>query len=197
MKSVVLLFRWVLEQLRIFSCFVTWGFKPAELGPSTHIDVRGCIRVGRNLRIARGASIVVESGAELHIGDDVFLGAGCFIKCYGGKLEIGNAVSINPYCFVNAAGGVCIGDATRIGAHSIIIASNHVFSDSNTLIMDQGTTRKGIFIGGNSWLGARVTVLDGVVTSPGSVFAAGAVVSRSAPEKGVYAGVPAELKKKL
>lgn len=197
MKYLVLLLRALAEKFRIFACRLVWGFAPRQMGSGTELDLRGQVSVGRNLRLGKGASIIVEKGAFLRIGDDVFIGAGCFIKCYGGRLEIGNAVSLNPFSFINAAGGVHIGPATRVGAHSIVIASNHRFDVPGMLMKDQGTTMEGVHIGGNTWLGARVTVLDGVKIHDGCVIAAGAVVHKSLESRGVYAGVPAVFKRPI
>ncbi|MBR1536811.1 MAG: hypothetical protein IJ630_07725 [Treponema sp.] len=41
------------------------------------------------------------------------------------------------------------------------------------------------------WIGANVTILDGVTVASGCVLAAGSVVTKSTEPNGVYAGVPA------
>lgn len=57
----------------------------------------------------------------------------------------------------------------------------------------QGTERKGVIIGNNIWIGAKVTVLDGVKIGSGSVIAAGAVVVKDIPDNCIVAGVPAKV----
>lgn len=59
---------------------------------------------------------------------------------FGGNISIGQDVSINSKkSFINGCGGVSIGDNTRIGTQSIIIASNHKFDDPDILVKDQIT----------------------------------------------------------
>ncbi|MBX7275810.1 hypothetical protein K2E95_08630 [Pseudomonas sp. ERGC3:01] len=52
---------------------------------------------------------------------------------------------------------------------------------------------EGIQIGNNCWIGAKVTVLDGVVLEDGCVVAAGAVLKAGRyAANSIYAGVPAK-----
>lgn len=50
-----------------------------------------------------------------------------------------------------------------------------------------------ITIGNDVWIGARVTILDGVNIGNGAVIAAGAVVTRDVPPYAIVAGVPAKI----
>ena len=84
-----------------------------------------------------------------------------------------------------------IGDNTRIGTQSIIIASNHKFDDPDVLVKD-AITKKGVQLGENIWLGARVTVLDGVQIANDTVIGACSLVTKPLTESGVYVGVPAK-----
>ena len=54
-------------------------------------------------------------------------------------------------------------------------------------------TAKGISIGADCWIGAKVTILDGVTIGAGSIIAAGAVVNQSFPPRSIIGGVPAKL----
>jgi galactoside O-acetyltransferase len=84
-----------------------------------------------------------------------------------------------------------IGDDVLIATHTVIIPSNHNFSNVNIPIKDQGLSIQGIVIENDVWLGAGVTVLDGVVVGESSVVGAGAVVTKSIPPHTVAVGVPA------
>ena len=66
----------------------------------------------------------------------------------------------------------------------------------NQPIRLQGVSRQGIHIGPNCWVGAKVTVLDGVTIGEGSVVAAGAVVTKDIPPYSIAAGVPAKVIKR-
>lgn len=67
--------------------------------------------------------------------------------------------------------------------------------DPDVPIREQGVTRQGIDIGSDCWIGAKVTILDGVSLGRGCVIAAGSVVTRSFPEHAIIGGVPAKLLK--
>lgn len=50
-----------------------------------------------------------------------------------------------------------------------------------------------IVIGNDVWIGARVTILDGVNVGNGAVIATGAVVTKDVPAYAIVAGVPAKV----
>jgi len=160
-------------------------------GQNTRLEISGKVNIGKNVYIGDYVSLIVENGAELFIGDNSFIGENCYIKCYGGKIEIGKDVSINSKSFLNGCGGLKIGNNTRIGTQTIIIASNHKFDDPSILIKD-AITKKGISIGSNIWFGARVTVLDGVSICDDTILGAASLITKNINEKGVYVGIPAK-----
>lgn len=136
----------------------------------------------------RGGSITLGAKCEIHRGAQLL--------AFGGKIELGDDCSVNPGCILYGLGGLKIGSHVRIAAHTIIVPANHVFADPARLIRDQGETKQGVTIGDDVWLGARVTVLDGVHIAKGCVIGAGAVVTASTEPYGVYVGVPARLVKR-
>lgn len=158
-------------------------------GQRTKLDISGQVRIGKNVYIGDDVMLIVENGASLIIGDNSFIGESCYIKCFGGKVEIGRNVSINSKSFLNGCGGLKIGDNTRIGTQSIMIASNHKFDDPDVLFKD-AITKEGISIGQNNWFGARVTVLDGVHITDNVVVGACSLVTKKINEAGVYVGTP-------
>ena len=81
----------------------------------------------------------------------------------------------------------------RIGAHVVIIPYNHLFEDPSVQIFKQGSSQQGVFIEDDVWIGAHVTVTDGVRIGKGSVIGAGAVVTRDIPPYSVAVGVPARV----
>ena len=86
-----------------------------------------------------------------------------------------------------------IGSDTIVGQYFSVHSENHVFSDPETLIRDQGVSRQGIEIGSDCWIGAKVTILDGVSLGRGCVVAAGSVVNQNFPDHSIIGGVPARL----
>nr|WP_262896775.1 acyltransferase [Flavobacterium macrobrachii] len=84
-----------------------------------------------------------------------------------------------------------------MGSYISFHSENHNFSDTTKLIREQGVTSKGIKLGNNIWVGAKVTFLDGCVVGDNSVVAAGAVVNGIYPDNSVIGGVPARVIKKI
>lgn len=103
---------------------------------------------------------------------------------------------MNSKSYINGCGGVTIGDNTRIGTQSIIITSNHKFGEPDLLVKD-AITKLGVNLGENIWLGARVTVLDGVTIPSNSVIGACSLVSKPLDDAGVYVGSPVKKMKAL
>ena len=137
------------------------------------------------------SAVIERSGGEIIIGPNTFIDRGVILRAFGGKMVIGSKCRINPYSFLSGGGSLSIGDGVSIAAHTVIVASNHIFSDPNSFIVEQGETRLGVSIEDDVWLGAGVRVLDGVTIRKGSVVGAGAVVSKSTEPYDVVVGVPA------
>ncbi|BES66466.1 hypothetical protein SANA_29050 [Gottschalkiaceae bacterium SANA] len=180
----------------------------------TIIDKSGKILfVGKNVIIKNGKSLSCGSGTTIYegcyidalsrkgvrIGKLCTIGRNSTIECtgvieeLGESLVIGDNVGISPYAYISVRGKVVIGSDTIIGPHFTLISENHIANDVDQLIKKQGTTRKGVVIGQNCWLGANSTVLDGVHIGEGSIIAAGAVVNKDIPAYSIYGGVPAKL----
>lgn len=151
------------------------------------------IRLARDCRISRSASLSARYGGAISIGNRTQVMAGALLWTYGGDIVIGDDCSINPYTVAYGHGGLTIGNGVRIAAQCALIPANHRFADRATPIRDQGLDCKGITIEDDVWIGAGVKVLDGVRVARGCVIAAGAVVSKSTEQFGIYGGVPARL----
>ncbi|THV42451.1 acyltransferase [Glycomyces buryatensis] len=126
----------------------------------------------------------------LRLGDRSYVAAGAYLS---GDLELGVDCTINAYTVVR--GEITMGDGVRIGAHTSIIAFNHVFADPDATVINQGIAAQGITIGDDVWIGSHVVVLDGVKVGSRSVLAAGAVVTRDVPEGAIVGGNPARVLK--
>ena len=130
--------------------------------------------------------------------DDVTICEGTLIRpsgYWGGNLgagmAMGNRSSIGAYSFIGCAGSIKIGDDVLIGARLTIIAENHNFSDWTRSIKEQGVSSKGVTIGNDVWIGACVTILDGVTIGDHAIIAAGAVVTKDVQSFSIVGGVPA------
>lgn len=120
----------------------------------------------------------------------------CFPPFYtdcGKNTHIGERVFINAGCKFQDQGGIYIGDGALIGHNAVLATLNHSFDPQHRGDM----TAKPIHIGKNVWIGANVTVLQGVRIGDGAVVAAGAVVTKDVAPNTVVGGIPAKLLKTI
>ncbi len=147
------------------------------IGDNVNIDALSIngVHFGRNVSIARD-TIIVCTGVVSNIGKG---------------LRIGNYSAVGAKSFLGCQGGIDIGDNVIIGPGLKIFSENHIYTNKDKLIRMQGERRTGVKIEENCWIGANVTILDGVNIGCGSVIAAGSLVTKSLSENTVAAGVPA------
>lgn len=158
------------------------------------------IRFGRNVRLS----------GEIKLMNNIYIGNNSDLR---GKIEISDNVFIHENVLIRSNSFISVGEGTTINRNAcilskvrigrkcsiapnvVIIGSNHIFSDPNVDIKDQGIDSIGITIEDDVWLSSNVTVLDGVQIGKGSIIAAGAVVNKNVPPFTVMGGIPAKLLK--
>lgn len=177
--------------MRRSKCFVA---------PSAKIKCRKKIRTGGFLMVAKDCIIDALSTDGVSFGNGVSIGRGTSIECTGSirqigrGIKVGNNVGLGSMCHYGCAGGIEIGDNTIVGIYVTMHSENHVFSDINTPIRQQGVSHKGIKIGRDCWIGAKATILDGASIGNGCIVAAGAVViGGEFPDNCILGGVPAKI----
>lgn len=147
----------------------------------------GCILDARN----------EESFNIIELGNDVILSNNVMISCKGGTVKIGSNVGLGPQAVIQSvfSSEVEIGNDVFIGPMCYITGGGNYKTESLEIpIWRQGLEKMGNTILGNDiWLGANVTVLGNVEIGNGSIVAAGAVVTKSIPERSVCKGVPAKV----
>jgi acetyltransferase-like isoleucine patch superfamily enzyme len=143
-------------------------------------------------------TVEVGSGVEFGIDGPINVAPGCrlrkdvLVAPSGGHVNIGRGSLVNAFGVLLGHGGIDVGEDVLIGPHTTIVAGDHTYENRTVRIDDQPVTGEGIRLEDDVWIGADVTVLDGVTIEKGSVVAAGSVVVDSVPEYTVVAGVPAE-----
>lgn len=152
-------------------------------------------------KIAIGNDVVIDDGCVLDakgtsnrgitIGNGVFIGRHTSLNTKDGDIVLDDRVNIGPFCTVFSASSVRIGRETLLAAYTYLVGGGHAFDEVGTPILDQARPSAGITVGPSSWIGAAVTVLDGVTIGQGVVVGANAVVTRSLPDLVVAAGTPA------
>lgn len=135
------------------------------------------IRLGRNVTIGRGATLV-STGVVARPGVGISIGDQC---------------GIGEYSYIGGQGGVAIGSHVLLGPNVRVFSENHRFDQAGVLLRLQGEVRAPVRIEDNCWIGSSSVILAGVQVGSGAVVAAGAVVTRDVPADALVAGVPARI----
>lgn len=155
-----------------------------------------CIEIGNQVSLLKQVQInaLGHPSNKVHIKDRVRLERGVDIRSlHNTHIIIDENTYIGPYVIITGTGDIKIGKNCLIAPHCGIFANNHIFADPTLTIEEQGTTRKGIIIEDDCWLGHNVTVLDGVIIGRGSIIGAGSVVNRDIPPFSIAVGTPAKI----
>jgi acetyltransferase-like isoleucine patch superfamily enzyme len=182
-------------------CKSLFAGKQPGLFMGSGVTIRGWHKLyyGKGVQIGRNVSINAFGTYGLTLEDYSWIGSHSQIKVSftwnapGKYIRIGKHVGIGEFAHLGGAGGLEIGDDCIIGPYFSCHPENHNFSDLRNVIREQGVNQQGIKIGKNCWIGAKVTILDGVTVGDNCVIAAGAVVTKSMPANAVIGGVPAKV----
>ena len=185
--------------MRSFRLLFNFKFYPTLfLGKNVQLQYKNLIRFGKWNQIEDNVFISALGKKAIEFGNNVRIGAFSRIitstsfNKIGFTIKIGHNVGIGEFAYLGGGGGLEIGNDCIIGQYFSCHPENHNFQDTEQLIRLQGVTRKGIKVGNNCRIGAKVTILDGVTIGDNCVIAAGAVVTKSMPANTVIGGVPAK-----
>jgi len=162
------------------------------------------IHLGDNVVISEGCILDArnnETNKVICIGNDVILSNNVMISCKNGTAKIGDRTGIGAQTIIHSTNDcpVEIGADVIIGAQSYLVGGGNYNTDRFDIpIWQQGIKPMGgVKLEDDIWLGAKVTVIDGVTMGKGCIAAAGSVTTKSVPEKMIYGGIPAkEIKKR-
>lgn len=180
-----------------------WLFKKIYLGANCKITNKKNIHFGNNVTLENNVSIDGYAKSKLVFGNNVKIGSYSYVSCtshfskFGASLKIGNNSAFGRFTEFGSAGGIEIGNDVIMGSYISFHSENHNFNDLTRLIREQGVTSKGIKIGNNVWVGAKVTFLDGCIVGNNTVVAAGAVVNGVYPDNSIIGGIPAKVLKPI
>ena len=138
-------------------------------------ELGGHVHIGDRVHILRDTIIVSGQRGSVFISEDTYIQPSCMIMGYKGPIQIGKKVQIAPKC--------------------AFYSYNHGFEDGELIINQPLTTKGGIKIEDDVWIGYGAIVLDGVIIGKGSVVGAGSVVTHNIPQSGIAAGNPAKILK--
>lgn len=158
-------------------------------------------------RICIGSSAMIDDNAVLDakgeskigiiLSEGVVLGRNTILSCKGGSIDIGENSNISANCMLTSETKLSIGKNVLIAGMSYIVAGgNHGTDRTDIPIISQPVfSRGGVSIEDNVWIGANVTILDGVTIGHDSIIGAGAVVTESISEFSIAVGIPAKVVK--
>lgn len=147
---------------------------------------KGTVLGGRNYLGRRVYLTHTELGFGSYVADDSrliemkigkYCSIGSQVFCAYGKHPTKDFVSTHPAFYsASAAEGFTYSDSTLFAEAKYI--------DENAKIR--------VKVGNDVWIGARVTILEGIEIGDGAVIAAGAVVNKDVEPYSIYGGVPAK-----
>ena len=116
-----------------------------------------------------------------------------FFTDFGKNIHLGDNVFINAGCKFQDQGGIYIGDDVLIGHNVVMATLNHDENPKNRANLIANPIR----IGNKVWIGSNATILPGVTIGDGAIIAAGAVVTKDVEECSIVAGIPAKFIRKV
>jgi acetyltransferase-like isoleucine patch superfamily enzyme len=166
------------------------------IGKGVTIRHPGKIRLGDGVMIDDFAVLDAkgESNAGIVLGDNVLIGRNTVLSCKDGDLAIGAHSNIAGNCLIQSGKNVRIGANVLMSAYVYLVGGGaHNSARTDVPVIRQGQRIRDLTIEDNAWIGAQVTVMDGVTIGRDAIVGAGAVVTRDVPAFAVAAGVPARV----
>ncbi len=137
-----------------------------------------------------------ETNQGIELNDGVFIGRNSILSCKNGDITLQKNANLGFNCILSSTNSITIGTDNIIAAYTYILGGgNYKIDGIDTPIRENYDYegKGGVITGENVWIGAHVTVLDGVSIESGCVIGAGSVVSKNLESNSVAAGSPAKV----
>lgn len=118
---------------------------------------------------------------------------------WGKKMLIGRGSRIGRYAYLGPGfeshGPIVVGDLCMVAADCRVIGADHLFDivGTPTRLGWPTEARKVTVLGMDAWIGARVTIMEGVTIGAGAIVGSGATVVRDVAPYTIVGGTPAKL----
>ena len=169
--------------------------KKGYISPRIIINARKGLQLGEHNYVGDGNKFFLEgnhsmiTGNYVHIKEENHLNTG-----RGGKIILHDYVDIQHHCQFSANfTNIEVGKYTMIGPFTFFLTYDHGIQPDQPMAMQPWTTKGGIKIEEDVWIGAYVVVLDGITIGNGAVIAGGSVITKSIPPYAIVGGNPARL----
>ena len=156
------------------------------------------LKLGAHIFIGKGTTIFQDrDGGEVILGDRVHLYGDTYIQTGDtGTVTIGSDTHIQPRCqFSSYKAPIKIGSKVQIAPECAFYSYAHGIAPDQFIKEQPLTTKGGITLEDDVWLGYRTIVLDGVCIGKGAVIGAGSVVTHDIPSNAIAVGIPARVVK--
>lgn len=147
---------------------------------------KGKIRLGKKMDFGGGFKLTsLNHNGSVSIGDNFSTRRNVNLLVDGGNLIVGSGVFFNNNCSVNCMGSIQIGNDCLFGENVKFYDHNHIFSELDKNISEQGFDIGKIIIGNNCWFGSNVTILNNVTIGNNVVIGANVLIFKSIPSNAI------------
>lgn len=156
---------------------------------------KSMIKIGKS-KIARTASLDVEKGGQISIGDDCEVRHHAVLEVsgrYNGSIEIGNHSVVGVGNWLQGSGSIKIGSDVIIGPYVAIVSTNHSYDDTSKPVAQQPLRTGEVVIEDGVWIGAHCTIAQNVRIGAHSIIGANSFVNKDVPPYSVAVGSPARV----
>ncbi len=181
---------------QFYPCLFRHVGKKTLFGHNITIRSPKNISIGNRVVIDDFAVLSMRDSKEdtIRIGNSVLIGRFSQLKARGGSIIVEDFANIGSSCHIGSTTEVRLGKYCLVARGCYIGGIQHGFDRSDIPIVRQELSSKGgITIEDDVWLGANVVVNDGVTIGKGSVIGAGSVVTKNIPPNKIVVGVPAKI----
>jgi len=167
-------------------------------------------RIGEKSCFAYPCRLQGGGQQKIYIGGNTSFSAFCILGCweyygqnehYSPKILIGNDCHFGEYCHISTINQITIDDGLLTGRFVYIGDNAHgsLSLEESELPPAQRplTSKGGISIGRNVWIGDKVSILGGVTIGNNVIIGAGSIVTHDIPSNSLAAGIPAKIIKQL
>jgi acetyltransferase-like isoleucine patch superfamily enzyme len=174
--------------------FAACGRRPG-IGRGVVLRVPRQITVGDGVLIDDYAALDVRGAdGRIELHNRVSIGRFTTVAAKHGQIILNAGCNIGSYCRIATNSRIEIGESVLIGAYCYVGPGNHTEGNAEEpLISRPMNIRGGVSIGAGAWLGARVTVVDGVRIGRNAIIGAHSLVRDDIPDNAVAVGTPARV----
>lgn len=156
------------------------------------IHFSGRLVIGKNSTIDARFSKGISFGKNCSVGSSSIIRSSGSMNFIASKIIIGDNTSFGPFSNIGGGFGVSIGKNNIFGPYCSIHPENHIYTDQNLDIKEQGIHGVGIVVGENNWFGAKSTVLDGAKIGSNNVIGANSTITgKTYGDNSLIKGTPA------